>query len=144
MNPEPTVLETAALPIELYPYMYLCQRLSPENSGGPSGILLHLNYRVFITICGICNCTHHINMPTVNFAETVGSDMIAHFLSRCKSHFQTSKNARKSLASSYSFSPVLYRSFFGQSGCRPPIQGIRDHRWLRRFYPPPWPLQSVG
>ena len=23
LNPEPTVLETAALPIELYPYMYL-------------------------------------------------------------------------------------------------------------------------
>ena len=29
LNPEPTVLETAALPIELYPYLHL--------SGGPSG-----------------------------------------------------------------------------------------------------------
>ena len=37
LNPEPTVLETAALPIELYPYI-LFPRLKPEHTGGPSGI----------------------------------------------------------------------------------------------------------
>ena len=36
LNPEPTVLETAALPIELYPYLY--KRHTPFFSGGPSGI----------------------------------------------------------------------------------------------------------
>ena len=36
LNPEPTVLETAALPIELYPYIY--QTAEAEISGGPSGI----------------------------------------------------------------------------------------------------------
>ena len=36
LNPEPTVLETAALPIELYPYMQ--EGRGPEKTGGPSGI----------------------------------------------------------------------------------------------------------
>ena len=44
LNPEPTVLETAALPIELYPYLYKGLRLICIKSyalvccGGPSGI----------------------------------------------------------------------------------------------------------
>ena len=29
LNPEPTVLETAALPIELYPYMFLYKKALP-------------------------------------------------------------------------------------------------------------------
>ena len=29
LNPEPTVLETAALPIELYPYFYLSSKAKP-------------------------------------------------------------------------------------------------------------------
>ena len=37
LNPEPTVLETAALPIELYPYIYF-EGGRPESTGGPSGI----------------------------------------------------------------------------------------------------------
>ena len=36
LNPEPTVLETAALPIELYPYILYLQALA-EFPGGPSG-----------------------------------------------------------------------------------------------------------
>lgn len=37
-NPRPTVLETAALPIELYPYVFIFEGGRPEKSGGPSGI----------------------------------------------------------------------------------------------------------
>ena len=36
LNPEPTVLETAALPIELYPYISLIA-ICIEFVGGPSG-----------------------------------------------------------------------------------------------------------
>ena len=36
LNPEPTVLETAALPIELYPYIQKGEGL--KLTGGPSGI----------------------------------------------------------------------------------------------------------
>ena len=36
LNPEPTVLETAALPIELYPYIKKAKSLVVD--GGPSGI----------------------------------------------------------------------------------------------------------
>ena len=36
LNPRHAVLETAALPIELYPYIY--KRQKPEYVGGPSGI----------------------------------------------------------------------------------------------------------
>ena len=37
LNPEPTVLETAALPIELYPYIYI-QRRRPEHLVGLQGL----------------------------------------------------------------------------------------------------------
>lgn len=32
LNPEPTVLETAALPIELYPYIHLFPKLKSLNT----------------------------------------------------------------------------------------------------------------
>ena len=38
LNPEPTVLETAALPIELYPYVNIKGEIARIFSGGPSGI----------------------------------------------------------------------------------------------------------
>ena len=37
LNPEPTVLETAALPIELYPYILFIKGEGLEILGGPSG-----------------------------------------------------------------------------------------------------------
>ena len=38
LNPEPTVLETAALPIELYPYVNIKGGNARIIDGGPSGI----------------------------------------------------------------------------------------------------------
>ena len=38
LNPEPTVLETAALPIELYPYVNIKGIAARIVGGGPSGI----------------------------------------------------------------------------------------------------------
>ena len=37
LNPEPTVLETAALPIELYPYIYYMWWAFGDSNPGPSG-----------------------------------------------------------------------------------------------------------